>query len=75
MGEPPEVSRRRNGQEVLFPQQRGDKGMSSSSASGSGDSRSPLAWPSPISPAMPSCGAYQVQQRASTVSPRARKCL
>lgn len=60
---------------VLFPQQRGDKGMSFSSASESSDSRGPLAWPSSISLAMPSCGAYQLQQRASTVSPRARKCL
>lgn len=60
---------------VLFPQQRGDKGMSFSSASWSSDSRGPLAWPSSISLAVPSCGAYQLQQRASTVSPRARKCL
>lgn len=60
---------------VLFPQQRGDKRMSSSSASGSSDSRGPLSWPSSIRLAVPSCGAYQLQQRTSTVSPRARKCL
>lgn len=54
---------------VLFlQQQRGDKGMTFSSASGSSDSRGPLAWPSSISPAVPSCGAYQLHQRASTVS-------
>lgn len=34
----------------------------------SSDSRGPLAWPGSISWAVPSRGAYQAQQRASTVS-------
>lgn len=75
MRAPPEVGGQGSWTECYSPSRGEIRGWVFSSAGWYSDSRGPLAWPSSISATVPSCGAYQLHQQASTVSPRARKCL
>lgn len=75
MRAPPEASGQGSWTECYSPSRGEIRGWVFSSAGWYSDSRGPLAWPSSISPTVPSCGAYQLHQQASSVSPRARKCL